>query len=114
MQLDTEIWVDAQLSTYIAKFIQKEFNVKAKSKWTLGLKQASDLELFMLGKQHGVIILTKDADFVELLSQYKAPPKIVSFTCGNTSNKTLSEILSREFTSILDVLKNENLKKVTD
>lgn len=39
--------------------------------------------------------MTKDADFVALLEQRGAPPKIVWLTCGNTSNARLREVLAR-------------------
>jgi predicted nuclease of predicted toxin-antitoxin system len=37
--------------------------------------------------------MTKDIDFVRLLTQFGPPPRIIWLACGNTSNATLKQIL---------------------
>lgn len=38
--------------------------------------------------------MTKDEDFLRILAELGAPPRIVYLTCGNTSNTELRRILS--------------------
>lgn len=49
-------------------------------------------------------VLTKDADFVQLLGRLGAPPQIVWLTCGNTSNAALREILNGAWPRVVDLL----------
>jgi predicted nuclease of predicted toxin-antitoxin system len=60
----------------------------------LGLRDAEDPEIFEAAKNQGVIFMTKDSDFVDLVERLGAPPQIIWLTCGNTSNDRLQEILT--------------------
>jgi len=51
--------------------------------------------IFFKAKAETVVVMTKDSDFVNLLEKYGPPPKLIWTTSGNTSNKTLKEILKR-------------------
>jgi len=52
----------------------------------LNLQRATDPEIFAAARGANVVVLTKDADFVELLEKHGPPPQVVLVTCGNTSN----------------------------
>ena len=91
------IWIDAQLSPRIAKWIRDQFAVEAVAVRELGLRDAGDIEIFRAAREAGVVVLTKDADFPHLLSQHGPPPKVIWLTCGNTSNARLQAILGRAF-----------------
>ena len=83
------IWVDAQLSPRIARWIEGNFPVTAVPLRDLGLRDAGDREIFAAGRIANAIVLTKDSDFVDLLDQQGSPPKIIWLTCGNTSEMAL-------------------------
>jgi predicted nuclease of predicted toxin-antitoxin system len=89
------IWIDAQLSPAIAKWIENNFDVTAVALRDLGLRDAEDLEIFNAAKKSGAVVMTKDSDFVSLLERLDAAPKIIWLTCGNTSNANLKFILSK-------------------
>lgn len=55
----------------------------------LGLRDAEDTEIFACAKAEGVILMTKDSDFAELVNRLGSPPKVIWLTCGNTSNAEL-------------------------
>jgi predicted nuclease of predicted toxin-antitoxin system len=55
----------------------------------LNLQRASDPETFAAARRANVVIMTRDADFVERLEQQGPPPQVVLVTCGNTSNACL-------------------------
>jgi predicted nuclease of predicted toxin-antitoxin system len=103
----TTIWIDAHLSPAIAAWISNAFGVTAIALRDLGLREAEDPEIFEAAKSQGVILMTKDSDFVDLVDRLESPPQIIWLTCGNTSNARLKEILS---STLADALKREHLK----
>ena len=100
----TTIWVDAQLSPRIARWITENFPVVAHAVRDLNLRDASDLQIFASAQEANAIVLTKDIDFVRLLEQRGSPPKILWLTCGNTSNAALQRILYRHLSTVLRLL----------
>lgn len=68
------------------------------------MRDAEDLEIFKAAKAEGVIFMTKDSDFVDLVDRLDVPPQIIWLTCGNTSNARLKEILSVTLMDALELL----------
>lgn len=90
-----KIWVDAQLSPSIAFWINSYFEIECFPLSYLGLRDATDKEIFQRAKEEdNIVIMTKDSDFLNLLEHFGSPPKIIWITCGNTSNAHLKIILS--------------------
>ncbi|NEQ19429.1 MAG: hypothetical protein F6K28_06855 [Microcoleus sp. SIO2G3] len=79
------IWVDAHLSPAIATWITTTFSITALALRDVGLRDAEDAEIFEAAKAQGVILMTKDSDFVDLVERLGVPPQIIWLTCGNTS-----------------------------
>jgi predicted nuclease of predicted toxin-antitoxin system len=96
------IWIDAHLSPAIAAWITSTFEITAVALRDLGLRDAEDPEIFEAAKVEGVVLITKDSDFVDLANRFGAPPKIIWLRCGNTSNAQLQSILR---STLLDSLK---------
>ena len=101
----TIIWVDAHLSPAIATWITNTFGVTAVSLREIGLRDAEDPEIFEASRAQGVIVMTKDSDFVDLVDRLGSPPQIIWLTCGNTSNARLREILTATLPEALEILK---------
>lgn len=102
----TTIWIDAHLSPAIATWITGRFGITAIALRDIGLRDAEDSEIFEAAKAQGVIFMTKDSDFVDLVERLEAPPQIIWLTCGNTSNARLQEILSSTLPDALELLKS--------
>lgn len=100
------LWVDAHLSPEIATWISSTFGVTALALRDIGLRDAEDLEIFEAAKAQGVIFITKDSDFVDLIDRLGTPPQIIWLTCGNTSNARLREILSATLPEALELLQS--------
>lgn len=98
------IWIDAQLSPVIASWISANFDVTALALRDIGLRDATDREIFLEAKKAAVIVMTKDKDFVQLLDTLGAPPQVIWITCGNTSNARLREIFSASLEKALDLI----------
>jgi predicted nuclease of predicted toxin-antitoxin system len=108
------IWLDAQLSPTIATWITQEFSVPAVAVRDLGLRDAKDREIFFAARQANAIVMTKDADFVQLVEQSGPPPQVILLTCGNTSNPQLMQILKRTFDQTMEwIRKGERIVEIT-
>ena len=99
------IWVDAHLSPAIATWITSTFGITALALRDVGLRDIEDPEIFEAAKAQGVILMTKDSDFVDLVERLGSPPQIIWLTCGNTSNARLQEILSATLSEALELLR---------
>lgn len=97
------IWIDAQLSPSLAPWISDEFGVDATALKTLGLRDASDHEIFVAAGNANAIVVTKDSDFLHLLDQHGPPPQILWITCGNTSNAFMQAMIRRELRRALEL-----------
>jgi predicted nuclease of predicted toxin-antitoxin system len=107
------IWLDAQLSPWLAQWIKNNCQCQAVPLRELGLRDASDPYIFLKAREADVV-MTKDKDFVDLLHRHGPPPKVLWVTAGNTSNSAMAFILSKALTAALDLLhKGEQLVEIT-
>ncbi|MBA3964535.1 MAG: DUF5615 family PIN-like protein [Nitrospirales bacterium] len=100
------LWNDAQLSPQLAPWFTKTFSLPGQSVSSLSLRDATDLEIFQAARQVGATIMSKDQDFVDLVTVHGAPPQIIWVTCGNTSNANLCTLLQRTFPTLMTLLQS--------
>ncbi len=98
------ICLDAHLSPQIAQWISKQFGIEAVPVRDIGLRDASDEEIFFQTRKAQTIVMTKDSDFIRLIDQYGIPPQVIWLTCGNTSNENLKRILTTTLKEALSLL----------
>ena len=109
------VWVDAQLSPALAPWLTNEFGVEAYSVRYLNLLHANDPGIFHKARAAGVVVMTKDVDFVLLQERFGAPPVLLWVRCGNTSNAYLKEILRQTFPDARKMIESgEILVEITD
>ncbi len=109
------IWIDAQLSPSLAKWLRQEFQIDAVAVRELGLREASDQEIFAAARKGTAIVMTKDADFPKLVEAKGAPPKVIWITCGNTSNAYLKMVLKKTLQDAINFLDSgESLVEISD
>lgn len=72
-----ELWIDAQVSPAMAEWMRHMLAVDATAVRDLGLREAEDLTIFWRARAAGVVVLTKDSDFVVLLERHGPPPQVV-------------------------------------
>jgi predicted nuclease of predicted toxin-antitoxin system len=99
------IWIDAHLSPAIATWVTNTFGITALALREVGLRDAEDSEIFDAAKAQGIIFLTKDSDFVDLVNRLGSPPQVIWLTCGNTSNARLRDILRATLPEALALLR---------
>ena len=99
-----KFWIDAQLPPLLAAWLSEKFQVEAFSLRSLGLRDDADEEIFLAAQQQGVVIISKDSDFVEMVSRYGSPPQLIWVTCGNVTNRELQIVLGKTFPEVLELL----------
>lgn len=108
-------WIDAQLSPALAPWLTETFGVEAHSVKYLGYRDASDKAIFAAAREASAVVITKDADFVRMLEQYGAPPRVLWLTLGNTTNAHLRLVLGETFEKALVLLElGEELVEISD
>jgi predicted nuclease of predicted toxin-antitoxin system len=75
----------------------------------LGLKSASDTDVWAYCRELGLTIVTKDADFHHRSILLGHPPKVIWVRLGNCSTKQVAELLIRERTRIENFLASAQL-----
>ena len=109
------IWVDAQLSPGLARWIRDTFDIDARAVRDLGLRNAKDPAIFKAAREARVIVMSKDEDFRALVERLGPPPQVVWVTCENTSNARLREILRKSLQPALELLqRGEPLVEISD
>ena len=59
-----------------------------------------------MARPANAIVMTKDADFVQLLERSGPPPSIIWLTCGNTSSTRLRELLLVAWPRIAELIRS--------
>lgn len=99
-----KFWVDAQLPPALATWLSECHGVEAFSLRDLGMRDAADADIFNAARQAGIVVISKDSDFVDLVSRHGTPPQLLWITCGNVTNKRLQEVFGKTFAGALAIL----------
>jgi predicted nuclease of predicted toxin-antitoxin system len=109
------LWIDAQLSPALARWIRATFGIEAQAVRDLGLQKAKDPVIFQAARKARVVVMSKDEDFRLLVERLGPPPQVLWVTCGNTSNARLREILTKSLPPALELLqRGEPLVEISD
>lgn len=95
-----KIWVEAQLPPAVAGWLTEQVGVEAATLDSVGLQKGQDIDVFQHARCPGHVVMTKDEDFVDLVTRLGPPPQILWVTCGNVSNQALRALLTRAFSAV--------------
>jgi len=110
-----KLWLDAQLSPEMAEWVKEHFGYETLSVRDVGLRDASDIEIFRAAKKADVVLVTKDSDFSHLIQRLGVPPRIIWLRCGNTSNQGLRSLFERSLRQAIALLdQGETLIEIVD
>lgn len=98
------LWLDAQISPRLCPWIARRFAVEAVHVRDLTLREAEDSEIFDRARAAGVVLFTKDEDFVDLVRRLGRPPQVLWLRCGNMSNARLEEVLAGTLSDAIELL----------
>lgn len=68
------------------------------------MRDAADIEIFHAARQAGIVVISKDSDFVDLVSRHGSPPALLWVTCGSVTNRKLHEVFDKTFSEAMAVL----------
>jgi len=110
------IWIDAQLSPFIASWINANFPLlNAQALRSMKLQDDNDYDIFRKARKVKAVVMSKDYDFVKLIELHGVPPQLIWITCGNTSNIRLCEILKSSLQQAVDLLnQQESIVEISD
>lgn len=97
-------WIDAQLPPQLASWLSQMFRVEAYALRDLHLRDAEDEQIFQKARHQGIVIISKDSDFVEMVLRLGAPPQLLWVTCGNVTNRRLQNLLTQVFPRAQELL----------
>ena len=93
----------------------ERFRIETHAVRDFGLRQAKDRVIYQAAHTAGVVVMTKDADFVRLLERLGPPPQVLWITSGNTSNARLRDVLAEALPTALQLLdQGEHLVEISD
>ena len=98
------LWIDNQLPPALAVWMRAAFSIECIPVRDLDLQRMSDPAIFAAARAANVAVMTKDADFVDLLEQHGPPPQVVLVTCGNTSNARLRRLVQVAWPVVMTML----------
>ncbi|MFZ2961380.1 MAG: DUF5615 family PIN-like protein [Candidatus Ozemobacteraceae bacterium] len=101
-----KFWVDAQLPPSLALWLSETFQVEAVSLRDIGLRDSKDKEIFDSAKLQDIVVISKDSDFLDLITRLGSPPRLLWVTCGNVTNRKLREHFWSSFPKALQMLKD--------
>jgi len=58
------------------------------------MRDASDPEIFRAARDAGVVVMTKDRDFMRLLDEQGPPPQVIWLRVGTCRNAALQKVLA--------------------
>ena len=110
-----KVWIDANLPPALAVWLSQEFDLEAVSAERLNLLKANDVTIFEKARENNAVLLTKDADFVDLVNVHGPPPMVVWVSCGNTTNAKLKTILQTQWGRVSELLEQGHpIVEITD
>lgn len=68
--------------------------------YQLGLEEAADREIWQYAQTHGLIIVTRDSDYNDLVQVRGFPPKVIWIRRGNSSTNDIEAMLRRHLHDI--------------
>jgi predicted nuclease of predicted toxin-antitoxin system len=108
-------WIDAQLPPNLANWLNQTFKVEAYALRDLNLRDAEDEEIFQKARKPGIVIISKDSDFVEMVLRLGVPPQLLWVTCGNVTNRRLQCLLTQVFPRAQELLASgEEVVEIAD
>ena len=87
-----KLLLDQNLSPRLIRQLQNDFP-GSMHVMEVGLAEADDLQIWQFARERGLLIVTRDSDFIEMSTLLGAPPKLVWVRRGNCSTSEILNIL---------------------
>ena len=100
------IWLDAQLSPRLTRWIEETFGVECLHVRDLGLRNAEDPEIFQRARDSGAVVMTKDEDFVHLVGRNGPTSQVIWITSGNMANDRFKLLLLKTLQDAISLIES--------
>lgn len=74
----------------------------------IGLAMGGDNPIWDYAKDHGLVIVTKDKDYLELSNRLGHPPKVILIRLGNCPVAAVESLLRERYAEILALHQDES------
>ena len=88
-------WIDAHVPPQLASYLNQTFISEALTLRHQHLRDAEDEQIFLKARKQGIVIISKDIDFVEMMLRLDILPQVLWVTCGNAANRRLQILLTQ-------------------
>jgi len=106
--------VDAQLPPRLVRWLTDRGTVQAiHIGERAGGLTLPDREVWRIAKEEGLIVITKDTDFLDLSAIYGSPPKVLLLRYGNCSTLTMLDHLALVWPELCNRLGKDDTRLVT-
>jgi predicted nuclease of predicted toxin-antitoxin system len=95
--------IDNQLPIALSRWLSAQ-GVESNHVLDIHLDEVSDHQIWQYAKTHGVVIISKDEDFVYLAKTDLAGPAVVWVRLGNCRNAALLETFNQLLPQLLKIL----------
>lgn len=102
-----KFFVDNQLPPALARLIQTELGAEATHVADIGLRDATDAELWSYASTNGSILISKDEDFVNMFL-HKPTAGLLWVRVGNCRRAFLLDMFQRVWPRIIERLENDD------
>jgi predicted nuclease of predicted toxin-antitoxin system len=102
-----KLLLDANLSWRLTKLLEKDFSVNHILDYFK--HNEKDSIIWNFAKEEQYTIVTNDEDFIDILSAYGWPPKVILLKTGNQSNNFLLNLLISKKVEITSFENNSSL-----
>ena len=80
---------------------------------SVGLDQATDMEVWEYARQHDFVLVTKNADFSEISLLRGFPPKVIWLQIGNSTTEHIEDLLRHHQEAIQQLETDANIGILT-
>jgi len=81
--------------------------------YSLNLDRADDTIVWECARDHGFLLVTKDADFGELSMLHGFPPKVIWLRLGNCLTADIEHLLRLRFDAIQQLVESDTIGILT-
>lgn len=75
--------------------------------FNVGLDEADDIDLWQYARDHGFIVVSKDADFSEISMVHGFPPKLLWLRLGNCRTEDIEELIRANHQFIVQLVDDD-------
>ena len=99
------LWIDAQLPPGMCGWLASDYSLTATHLRDTPWAVAPDHTIFQSLRSAGNVIVSKDEDFVDLVTRLDPPPQLLWVRLGNVTNRALRLAMSQSLERAIELLR---------